>query len=400
MRHTALGADTIAAPVRFPASSGRALLLEVLAVCTGSPSGEPRRLRELVTAAGPRAGMKQWHRALLAAAEIIAHLRLGDAVPSGLVEALEREQGEDGGFCLMPATTAIAYTALSGTGRDRSSVRRCREYLRRGQNHDGTWRYLSFDIWDTTLMVRSLRGVPAFDEHLLRPALDFVVRTQSLDGGWACKQGIESDNDTTSSALLALAGTARARRVLPAATRYLRRAQRPDGLWTTWQSVDDIPSTDVTAHVVSAVTAHPSAAVDVSRAAEWLLAQYEESAGWSAQWYPNAAYAVAEIGEAVGWAHRASRTAARGLLDRQRPDGGWPLDPGGWWSDHAATGLALTACLRSGVRPHPPHSTTLWPSSCGSRRPTAPGAGHQPWRGPARSSTTCPCTPMPSRLRG
>ncbi|MEU8718509.1 prenyltransferase/squalene oxidase repeat-containing protein [Streptomyces sp. NPDC048663] len=331
--------------------SSRALLIEILAVCVGSPGADPTRLQQAVAASGPRAGLKQWQRALLAAAEIVSHARLGTAVPARAIEALKQEQRADGAFCLMPAITALACVAFNSvTGDSDVAGRRCLDYLLQSQHPDGTWRYLSFDIWDTTLMVRSLRGVPAFDAHLLEPALGFVERTQSADGGWACKVGLESDNDTTGAALLALAETPQGRRVLPAAARYLQRVQRnDDGLWTTWQSADDTPSPDVTAHVVAAVTAHPTAAIETSRAVAWLVSQHQSPGGWNAEWYPTAAYAVAEIAAAVGWTHEVSRRAAGDLVKQQRADGGWLVSSRDPCSAPAATGLALSALVRSGI---------------------------------------------------
>lgn len=332
------------------ASSGRALLIEMVAVGTGVRGSDPERLLKKVTAVGSRAELKQWQRALLASADILARARLGLDVPSRLVRMLAREQGPGGDFCLMPAVTALAVLALNLSGHANPAEQRGLDHLLRTQRTDGTWRYLSFDIWDTTLMVRSLRGVPAFDNQLLPPALDFISRTQSADGGWACKRGLESDNDTTASALLALSGTRRGDDALRTAARYLQRVQRPDGLWTTWQSADDLPSSDVTAHVVAALAAYPDSGVENRRAAAWLVSQSELPGGCTAQWYPNKAYAVAETAAAVGWRHQVTLRAARVLAGQQLPDGGWPVRDGEVVSASAVTGLALTTIIRSGLQ--------------------------------------------------
>ncbi|WP_370942221.1 prenyltransferase/squalene oxidase repeat-containing protein [Amycolatopsis sp. cg5] len=344
-----IGGSVPALPGNHQTPPGRALLLETLAVCAGSPGADPHRLRQIVADAGRRDTMKQWQRALLAAAEIISGARSGSTTTIDAVEALEREQGEDGGYCLMPAVTSLAYIALASVAADRPSALRCLDYLLRSQHADGTWRYLSFDIWDTTLMVRSLRGVPAFDGHMLDAALGFVERAQSADGGWACKRGIESDNDTTGSALLALAGLGRDRDVLSAGARYLRRVQREDGLWTTWQSSDDTPSSDVTAHVVAAAAAHPTLGIETERATTWLISRYQVAGGWGAQWYRSSTYAVAEIASAVGWTRDVSSDAVLALVGQQRADGGWPISDTDTCSDPAATGLALSTCARSGL---------------------------------------------------
>ncbi|MFF1278236.1 prenyltransferase/squalene oxidase repeat-containing protein [Streptomyces marokkonensis] len=321
----------------------------MLAVCVDSPGADPGRLLATVTAVDSRTELKQWQRALLAAAEIISRVRLGVPVPDDTIEALEQEQGADGGYCLMPGVTGLAYLAFSRLGDGHPAGRRCLDFLLRAQRPDGTWRYLSFDIWDTTLMVRSLRGISAFDTKIRKRALDFIEETQSADGGWACKLGLESDNDTTASAMIALAGTVGSQRGIPFAVDYLRRVQREDGLWTTWQSADDVPAPDVVAHIKTALDSHPSTGMDTTRASDWLLSQGHLQGGWSAHWYPSRAYAVVEIAQAVGWQHEVSRRAARELAAMQRPDGGWPVFRGATDSAPAVTGLALSALVRARI---------------------------------------------------
>lgn len=351
LRVLALGAEKKPAPNLSNTSrtwSGRVLLVESISVIENCPYSDAAHLLDIVGALrGKR--VKQWQRTLLAAAEIIADARLGNSISRNAVTDLVAEQRTDGGFCLMPAISAVACIALLAAN-EQEAARNCLTNLLENQCTDGTWRYLPFDIWDTALMVRALRGCRLFDEKSLAAALSFVERTQSDDGGWACKRGLESDNDTTGAALLALAGSAAGRRVTSRAVDYLRRVQRDDGLWMTWQSADDVPSPDVTAHVVSAATTHSMTSLDTSRAVRWLVKQYEE-AGWSAHWYPTKSYAVREISVAIGIDHKTSRRAAQDLITRQRADGGWPAFDHDSSSSAAATGLALSVLARSKETP-------------------------------------------------
>ncbi|WP_461025724.1 hypothetical protein [Streptomyces sparsus] len=287
--------------------------------------------------------LKQWHQAIIDSVEIIALTRCRRPTPSSLVDRLEEALCLDGSLCNMTAVTALCLLAFSQLPDPPPAARRCLEYLLGQQRDDGTWRYIPLEVWDTTLMVRALRRHPQFSRDALEPAFDFIAGAQSPDGGWGAMQGLESDNDTTGSALIALAETAHSRQVWPAAERFALRTQRPDGLWTAWQSADDtIVEPDVVAHVVTGLTAHATTIVDTTPALTWLARQTEGNTGW----YTPFSYATAEISTALGPAAPRSRHAYSQLLEQQNTDGGWPALAGQSNSSPAATGLALATIAR------------------------------------------------------
>ncbi|MFE1790887.1 prenyltransferase/squalene oxidase repeat-containing protein [Streptomyces sp. NPDC059525] len=327
----------------------RALYLHALACAASAPGADPGLLLEHARAAlgGDRgAGVKPWQRALLLAFEAIAHHSLGRNASADAVDELALGQAADGSYYGMPMVTAMLHLALTRTAPGHPATARSRGSLLADQHSDGTWRFMVSEIWDTGLMVRALRGHPAFDEAAaLAPALEFLVTAQGEDGGWACAEALDSDNDTTGSSLLALAGTPWADRVRTRAAHYARRYQTPQGLWNTWLSSDDTPVADVVAHMVCGIDAAGLPGIDLAPARCWLT-HFAGTGGWASNWYVPPAYGPAEIGPAVSDqpdATELARTAATGLAAAQRADGGWPRIPGEAWSSPAATGLALTA---------------------------------------------------------
>ncbi|GHE12920.1 prenyltransferase/squalene oxidase repeat-containing protein [Streptomyces alanosinicus] len=331
---------------------GRVVLLHALAVAANAPGGDAGALRSAIRRIRDDAGgrpLRQWLRVALRSAELLTRT---SPAPAEQVTELAAEQRDDGSFCLMPSVTALAYLALRTTAPRHPSVRRSRGWLLATQHEDGTWRFAENDTWISALTVRSLRGIPAFDDHALPPATEYLVRAQSGDGGWSYKHGLESDCDTTGMALLALADTPAGRSVAAAAQDFARRVQLPEGSWRTWQSVDDPASLDVTAHMISGLdAAAPGHRIDTARARAWLAAQGRAPGGWVADWYCPSAYAVHEIAAALGRDHPVSCDAASRLATQQNSDGGWSTHPGGP-SGAAATGLALSA-LAHPVSPLP-----------------------------------------------
>lgn len=334
---------------------GRAILLHALAVHAGEPTADAAALMatiDRVWRTTEDGTLRQWLRVALIAAEVLAAAALGTPVTADSVAALTAEQSSDGSFCLMPAVTALAHLALDTAAGGTPAAIRCADWLLREQQADGTWRFAHNDIWITALTVRSLRGTADFDRLALPAAADYLRRTQSEDGGWAFKHGLESDCDTTGMALRALAGTPQGTRVWPSAREFARRSQLPDGRWRTWQSSDDHPAPDVTAHMVAGLHAYPGNDVDTARAIQWLAGLRDGEGGWTAEWYSPPAYGVTEFSAAVGWQDRASEDAVADLARQQNADGGWSAHPGGA-SCAAATGLALTALVTTKVRTSP-----------------------------------------------
>ncbi|MFD0355477.1 prenyltransferase/squalene oxidase repeat-containing protein, partial [Streptomyces sp. NPDC127110] len=329
----------------------RVLLLHTVAVACGAPGIDAADLLARCRAAlgaGRGRGLKGWQRCVYLSGELIATGALGGVAPDTAVAELEAEQSEDGAFHAMPAITAICLLALHRVGPERASTRRCLQSVLAGQRPDGTWRFTAFDVWDTGLMVRCLRGLPDFDRTALTPALEFLARHQSSDGGWPSAQGIASDNDTTGNTLLALRGTAHGDALWPAAARYVRTRRRADGLWTTWQSDDDEPAEDVVAHMVAGVRAHDvDRTIDTDPAVRWLGARHRAHGRFKAHWYAFPGYPVSEIAPVVGWHSREVAADVADLAAAQRPDGGWPRLPDDPHSSAAATALAVTALTRS-----------------------------------------------------
>ncbi|MFJ9724295.1 hypothetical protein ACIRP3_16220 [Streptomyces sp. NPDC101209] len=334
----------------------RLLLLQTLGVAAGAPGCSPYELLDQATKAlGPTGGasLTGWHRAQFLSAALIARHAVGLPVDEGLVAALTAEQAPDGSYHAMPLVTAMACLALTRAAPGRAATHRATARLLADQHTDGTWRFTTFDVWDTGLMVRCLRGNSVFDSLARPAALDFLADAQSPQGGWGsvspavAGSGLDCDADTTGNTLLALAGTEQGRRAWPAVVLYARENQDDRGLWTTWRSSRDTVAQDTVAHMVGGIRAHGSADVEVGRAARWLHQQHSGARRWTADWYVFPGYAAAEIGPVVGWSTDAARSEARILAAGQLGDGGWPAFPGARASSPAATALAATVLVRS-----------------------------------------------------
>lgn len=330
----------------------RALYLHALACVLGAPGADARRLlADTETALGDERGsrLKPWQRIMLLSFEAIARSTLGLSVPAGILSEVQRAQSADGSFYGMPLVTGMLHLALTRTAPDHPATQRCRGSLLAGQSRDGTWRFLVSEVWDTGLMVRALRGHPAFDTTALPAALVFLASAQKKDGGWACTAPLDSDNDTTGNTLLALAGTQWADQVRAAATGYARRCQTGEGLWTTWHSSDDTPVPDVVAHMAAGIHAATLTGIDLTPARRW-LADLGADGHWTSDWYIPPAYGAAEISTLLPPGPH-TRATTNALLAAQRPDGGWPRLPGETYSSPTATGLAVTALTH---HPDPP----------------------------------------------
>ena len=290
------------------------------------------------------AALKPWGKVdLLAMAGLLAPAP-DHADAASAVAALQSLQSPDGSFCHNPISTALALLALTRCAPRSEAYRRALAQLLGSQHRDGSWRFCTCDSWDTSLMLRAFAGHPRFEAELVPPALGFLARSQNADGGWGFRTGVDSDNDTSSCVLLALAqrglsNEALGRRALDS----VRSRQRADGLWDTWQSRDDEPVEDCVAHVVSALVAVASGR-DVAPARAWLRARYRARGAWHAGWYRNLAYGALEIGHALPAGDPLAAQARRALLQLQNADGGFGLMPGEP-STANATGLAIAALL-------------------------------------------------------
>ncbi|WP_179084091.1 prenyltransferase/squalene oxidase repeat-containing protein [Streptomyces rectiverticillatus] len=393
------------------ALAARARLVQAVALHRGRAARggtAPETLRkELAAAVAAPGRLKRWTRVELWSAHALVELHIGDRNAARRAAlTIAEEQSPAGDFSGSPVATALAALALQAAAPGSAAAHRCTEHLIAGQLPDGTWRFSTSDVWDTALTVRSFRGNPAFDRHGLPAAVAFLVAAQNPDGGWPYRLGVESDNDTTAAALIALAGVddGATAGTVRAGLRHLARQQTSDGLWRTWQSAGDPPVDDVVAHVVTALDRHRGHHhVPLAAARTWLTGRFGERGRWQAGWYRGLPYATAEVLPALGTTahhekgtpahhnkgttalhdkgttahhqsaavhsggatpHPPGHPAARALAATRNPDGGWPVEAGGP-STPAATGLALAALERGGLVGGE-HDETCW----------APGLGH------------------------
>jgi squalene-hopene/tetraprenyl-beta-curcumene cyclase len=294
--------------------------------------------------------LKQWSRVDLVSVHVLLeHMAPDPSASISMTDAvgyLASMQADDGSFCHNPVSTAIAFLALSVVARRSRAWRRCLQYLLDAQQADGTWRFCTSGVWDTTLTIRTFHDHPRFRARALGRAVDFLVTAQNPDGGWGFRTDLESDNDTTSCVLLALRSMlGHTHSSIEAAVHYLGSCQRSDGLWNTWQSDDDDPVDDCVAHVVSALTPfEQTRGIDLTPARMWLANRYREGEGWRTGWYRILPYSILEVGRSLGHGSLVLHNAVSHLVRCQNPDGGWPAEPGGK-SRASATGLALAAIM-------------------------------------------------------
>ncbi|MFI8993890.1 prenyltransferase/squalene oxidase repeat-containing protein [Streptomyces sp. NPDC053542] len=353
-----LGTEAFTGPVFAP----RLRLLAVLRACAErvAPDGaghEPvtadglRALRAGLRTAvdgAARSRLKSWALVDLLAEHALVERYFGAAQDAeAAARRLADLQAPDGSFYGNVLSTSLALLALHAVVPAGTARYRARGYLLTAQHPDGTWRFLTTDVWDTQLTVRAFRGEPDFDVQGLPRALDFLRAAQRPDGGWPCRQGLESDNDTTAAVLLALAGLPEAADAARGALRHLAEQQSRAGLWSTWQAAGDPPAPDVVAHAVTALDRYRGRhRVPTGAARRWLLAYAGRAGatgdGWAASWYRGAPYAVCEIAPALPPGHRAVRAELTRLAASRRPDGGWAHGPD-TGSLPSATGLALAA---------------------------------------------------------
>lgn len=349
LRRTGAPVDLSDPSFRSDVFSSRARLMQAVALHQGGAVNSPwteAQLRADVAAAWARchaAQLKQWSKVELAAMQVLLQARHGDQRAVGEAAAcLPGLQSSNGSFFDNVVSTAMALLALSVALPGSDCWRRCRQYLLDSRQADGTWRFCASDVWDTTLMLRAYRGVEQFDRGCAEAAVRFLQRGQNEDGGWAFLSGLESDSDTTASALLALEGRADCQGALERALRYLAQRQLEDGLWRTWHFKGDPPTPDVVAHIVAALEVHRAHhAIPVVPAMRWLAGLFSDG-GWQAGWYRGQPYAVLEIGRALPVSSAVRRAAVGALAERQNADGGFGHEPGEP-SFAGPTGLALAA---------------------------------------------------------
>lgn len=330
----------------------KTLLLYTLALHAGvrvlSPY-VPSQLKEQVKRFYDRADKirtKQWSKVdLISVYAVLESLDGNRAAAAAAGDRLVKLQSADGGFCHNPVTTAMAFLALSVALPGSSAWVRCLQNLLAAQRPDGTWRFCTCDIWDTTLMLRAFGDHPMFARHAAPRALRFLLESQNPDGGWGFRPEVESDNDTASCALLALRdheddGSVHA---VERGIAFILGLQRDDGLWNTWQAAEDHPVEDCVAHITAALSAFRGTHTRSIRAAQrWLEQQYQQFGRWTAGWYRSLPYSTLEVSKGLRVGHPIAYSAVRSLCALQNPDGGFPPEPGED-STASATGLAVAA---------------------------------------------------------
>lgn len=175
------------------------------------------------------AALKSWGKAdLLAMRCLLAPNSDGEHAMSAL-SVLESLQSPDGSFCHNPISTALALLAFTRCAPDAKACRRALARLLSSQHRDGSWRFCTSDNWDTSLTLRAFSGHARFEAELAPAALHYLARSQNSDGGSGFRAGVDSDNDTSSCVLLALAAYGLADDVLGRCTlAYLRSLASAD----------------------------------------------------------------------------------------------------------------------------------------------------------------------------
>lgn len=333
----------------------RMLLIYALALYTGAPVTAPvdeDTLRHWVAmrfALADKTQITQWTRIEIASVHLLLQARSpAPQDPRPALQLLLSAQDDNGGYFHNPVASALAYLALCEVAPKSQARIRNMTYLLNQQQGDGTWRFCTSDIWDTVLTMRSFHGHPLFDEIAFGRGADFLRQSQNPDSGWSFLSSVESDNDTTAAAILALKDVPEAKTNLLQAIRYLADHQLPDGLWRTWRFTEDPPVEDVNAHVLAAIRTTRTWTryrIPDSAAIRWLRNRFEANGGWSASWYRGTPYAVSEVTEGLGTSDAHVRQAIARLEQAQNPDGGWGQE-GGKPSVPSATGLALGTLLK------------------------------------------------------
>lgn len=240
-------------------------------------------------------------------------------------------------------------------------------------SEDGLWRDFQ------TLAGESSDWVTAFvwyalAQRLERETRDWLPLTTLLGrqretGGWAYNEDVPCDADSTAWTVLALSTMPGWRpSTLLRSMRYLQMHQRPgSGGFATYAPLDGIDRyidaapelTDgwLTAHqcvtgvVVGAMLAageKPSSA-PIENGVAYLLEQRDPDRLWRSYWWPGRSYATYHAVRALVWARRWRYDGAiptiRAIVERQRPDGSWPLGDGEEGSVFETSWALLTLLL-------------------------------------------------------
>ena len=284
---------------------------------------------------------------------------------------LERLNGEDGLGAIFPAmVNALEVLTLRGYSSDAPPRHAARRALQRLLVVDGASAYCQpciSPVWDTALAALAMQevGCPIAlaaaslglkwlePRQLLDAPGDWQVRRPALaGGGWAFQRANSHYPDLDDTAAVAWAmhrsgDHERYAHALERALDWLAGMQSRNGGFAAFDvdntssylneipfadhgALLDPPTSDVTARVVTALTAvgRPRDAAVLDRAIAFLRAEQEPDGSWFGRWGTNYIYgtwsvltALAEAG--VGPQDAAVRRAVSWLESRQNPDGGW-----------------------------------------------------------------------------
>ncbi|RKT09847.1 squalene-hopene cyclase-like protein [Streptomyces sp. 1114.5] len=303
------------------------------------------------------------------------------ATPAALANAsaaaaryLRREQepaGRWGDFLLLGQQSTSWVTGyvgwnLAATGTAAGSLAAAADWLVAHREPGGGWGYngqwpVDVDSTANALLFLTRHGAP--EPQRWAPALDWLLSAQRPDGGFATivdpepwlvrfrsdagdlRGWTSSHPCVTAVAALLLAGLdgARERRGALRAARWLLDHQRPEGHWEAYWWTSRLYSTCRAVQAIGELGRRvdlPGAAPGRARATAWLLHSQRPDGGWAGA--PNrssgafdtalAVQALCELGTAPprGDAVALAAAFARGtrwLLNHQRPDGSWPVEP-------------------------------------------------------------------------
>lgn len=220
-------------------------------------------------------------------------------------------------------------------------------------------------VWDTGLALTAMldAGTPPEDpmvtravEWLLGEEIgvsgDWAVRRPRLaPGGWAFEFANDNypDIDDTAEIVLALRRCGTDRHAIDRAVAWLEGMQSAAGGWGAFDAdntrtlatklpfcdfgaVIDLPSADVTAHVVEMLAAEGRAeGASCRRGVRWLLDAQEADGSWFGRWGANHVYGTgaavpALVAAGTPTSAPSIRRAVRWLHEHQNADGGWGED--------------------------------------------------------------------------
>ncbi len=317
----------------------------------------------------PGSGVFWWLDHVLKAYDALPRQPGRPASRRALVRWIAERQEADGswGGIQPPWVYSLIALNIEGMSLDHPLMRRGLQGLERFALEDERgWRLQACmsPVWDTAWVLLALRraGLPR-DHPALRSAVDWLLAEQVMGGGdWQKKADLatcggwsfEFDNDIYPDiddtavvvlALLEAGDPARVAGPVAHAVRWCRAMRSRNGAWAAFDKDNtraivyrlpfadfgamlDPPSEDVTAHVIEMLAAvgdgpsHP----DVAPALAYLRREQRPWGSWFGRWGVNHVYGtwcVLNALHALGTGGDMAAAAARWLVGKQNPDGGW-----------------------------------------------------------------------------